>query len=78
MIKPSKYLDMDSCVLNISTKILETLVKKNTIEYKKLYNKVCNSQTEFFKNNYIYALNFLFLLGKIEYDKERDKVRLIQ
>ena len=34
MIKPNKFLDLDSCIINISGEITKILLQRNSIKYR--------------------------------------------
>ncbi len=72
MIKPTKYLNLDYSLINISAILINEFKSQNVISYDDLlqltYNKIGNQSNEITP----YALNFLFLLGKIEYHHSID------
>lgn len=72
MIKPDRYLNPDWSVLNISGFMLKRLSAKYAIEYDRLLESIQNELGDEARENFPYALNFLFLLGKIEYIKSKD------
>lgn len=72
MIQPDRYTNPDFSVINISSVILEKLIKENRISYDRLLNEVICKVGDEAKENYPYALNFLFLLGKINYNSQND------
>lgn len=72
MIQPDRYTNPDFSVINISSVILEKLIKENRISYDRLLNEVIDKVGDEAKENYPYALNFLFLLGKINYNSQND------
>ena len=72
MIQPDRYTNPDFSVINISSVILEKLIKENRISYDKLLKEVIYKVGDEAKENYPYALNFLFLLGKINYISQND------
>jgi hypothetical protein len=72
MIKPNRHTNPDYSVINISAYILKLLRAHSTIEYDKLLGKVINELGDKAKENYPYALNFLFLLNKIKYQELTD------
>lgn len=80
MITPEIFLNLDNSVLNFSSLILEIYSKKEIkiIKYNELYLELKNS---FNGGNvdlmYILTLDFLFLLGKLEYREEKDELELI-
>lgn len=75
MIKPDRHTNPDTSVLNISAFILGRLNSFYDISYDKLMAEVIGNVGEGAKENYPYALNFLYLLGKIQYIKATDSFR---
>ncbi|PDS27036.1 ABC-three component system middle component 8 [Flavobacterium branchiophilum] len=72
MIKPNRHTNPDYSVINISALIIKILKSQYSIEYEKLLGKVTNELGEKAKENYPYALNFLYLLDKIKYHEQTD------
>ena len=75
MIKPDRHINPDTSVLNIGAFILKRLNAFYDISYDNLLKEVTNNIGEEAKENYPYAINFLFLLGKIEYIENTDSFR---
>ena len=67
MIRPDRHTNLDFSVMNISAYILKELNAFYDIRYDTLLEKVVDALGEQAKENYPYALNFLFLVGKIKY-----------
>lgn len=80
MIKPHKYMDLKLSVVNISSLIIKELRKQRdySLDYHKLYIKLCDCLDEEINELFLESLCFLYLLGVIEYNKEKDSVELIQ
>lgn len=72
MIQPDRYTNPDFSVINISSVILEKLIKEKKISYDRLLKEIIQRIGDEAKENYPYALNFLFLLGKINYNTQND------
>jgi hypothetical protein len=72
MIKPDRHTNPNYSVINISAFILKQLKAQYTIEYDKLLDKVIKGLGDQSKENYPYALNFLFLLGRLTYKESTD------
>ena len=72
MIKPDRHTNPDYSVINISAFILKQIKAQNSIGYDKLLEKVMKGLGEKCKENYPYSLNFLFLLGKLDYREQTD------
>ena len=64
MIKPDRHTNPDTSVINIGAFILKQLNSFYDITYDNLMKKVVEDLGENSKENYPYAINFLFLLGK--------------
>lgn len=72
MIKPDRHTNPDYSVINISAFILRQLKSQYNVSYDKLLEKVIKNMGEQAKENYPYALNFLYLLGKVNYKTTTD------
>lgn len=75
MIKPDRHTNPDTSVINIGAFILKQLNSFYDISYDDLMKKVITNIGEEAKENYPYALNFLYLLGKIEYNEQTDSFK---
>lgn len=75
MIRPDRHTNLDYSVINISSFILKELNAYYDISYDALMEKVISTLGEKSQENYPYALNFLFLLGKIEYQQSTDSFK---
>lgn len=77
MIRASKHIDLDKSVLRISAEILKKLMKYRIMGFDdlqtKIYNKFNNDCDIVFNS----SLNFLYLLGCIEYHSNTDKIEFI-
>ncbi|QZY56666.1 ABC-three component system middle component 8 [Crassaminicella profunda] len=78
MIKPHKFLNLDNCVINISSMIIEQLQINGIMTYNELYEAIYRVNGENMKYIFMPAISFLFLLGKINYYKESDTLELIE
>lgn len=72
MIKPDRHTNPDYSVINISAYVLRQLNAQYSISYDHLLEKVVKGMGEKAKENYPYALNFLYLLGKVNYKEATD------
>lgn len=68
MITPDKYFDLKNSVINVSATIIKALQKINVLTYDELEMEIHKTLGEDSRNIFPYALNFLFLLNKIEYN----------
>ncbi len=76
MIRLDKHTNLDYSVINISAFLINRLGYKGATKYDELLNDVLNEVGERASTNYPYALNFLFLLGKIKYEEQTDTFEL--
>lgn len=76
MIRPDRHTNPDYSVINISAFILKQLNAFYAVSYDSLLKKVIDHLGEESRENYPYALNFLFLLGKLNYQQESDSFTL--
>lgn len=75
MIKPDRHTNPKYSILNISTVILSELNVFYAIQYDNLLNKIIAVLGDEARVNFPYALNFLFLLGKLNYEQKTDSFR---
>lgn len=77
MIKPSKHDHPDKTVIYTSFIMLKELRKKRVVSYSDLFQLIKTKVTsgEFL---FISSLNFLFLLGLIEYKAKTDSIEYIE
>lgn len=75
MIRPDRHTNLDYSVVNISSFILRQLNSYYSITYDNLLEKVTTTLGSEAKENYPYAINFLYLLGKINYNTESDSFK---
>ena len=68
MITPDKYFDLKNSVVNVSALVIRALQKINILTYDELEAEVSKSLGQDSGKILPYALNFLFLLNKIEYN----------
>ena len=74
MITPHKYLDLNLSVLNLGGFVLTTLKSEGAMKYNELLERSILMRGKNAKDVFIPTLSFLYLLGKIEYNKEIDTI----
>lgn len=77
MLRPHKYLDVNSCVVRVGSLILREMMDNKIIGYKELYDRIYSKVGENVKYTFLPSLNFIYLLGKIKYYSESDMLELI-
>lgn len=78
MLTPTKYMDLDLSVLRISSLIVKLLKKNRVIEYSELLNFLSDKAGEDVKHVFIPALDFLYLIGKVEYHLTSDSLEFLK
>lgn len=77
MIRPTKYTNVDLSVIGLSAEILEILKKDYAQKYNQILGKIIDRKGKEAKSNFLLALSFLFLLGKIKYYPKSDVIELL-
>lgn len=77
MLKPTKFLDLNNCIINIASEIIKVLIIEKKVSYIWMYNTLKEKYSNNFDYYFLPALDFLFLLGKIKYSPETDCLELI-
>lgn len=75
MIKPDRYTDPRISIINISALILSELNEFYSIQYDNLLRQITLSLGDEARTNFPYALNLLYLLGKLKYDQQTDSFK---
>lgn len=78
MIAPHKYLDLNLSILNLGGLILNLMKDEGAVKYDELLEKAILARGASVKEVFIPTLSFLYILGKIEYQKEIDTIELIK
>lgn len=74
MIRPTKYMDLKYNVISIAAEVLAELQRTHIVSLEELDLIVQARIDEKARINFIPALNFLFLTGCLDYDKDNDAV----
>ena len=74
MIRPTKYMDLKYNVISIAAEVLAELQRTHIVSLEELDLLVQSRIGEKARINFISALNFLFLIGSLDYDKDNDVV----
>lgn len=78
MIRPNKYTKLDACTIRVSAVLVKQLREKQICSFNELHEFVARGLSDDALVEFIPALNFLFLLGKIKYYPSKDMVEFIQ
>jgi hypothetical protein len=77
MLRPTKYLDLKTCVLRLASLILSELSAPRALPLPELEARALNEAGDAARSNVVPALNMLFLLGRIDYDDDADEIMLL-
>jgi len=77
MIQPTKYLELDSCVLQVSHVMLSELSRVRALPLRDIENVIEVSAPRAARSNLELALTFLYGVGVIDYDPDSDALFLI-
>jgi hypothetical protein len=72
MLTPRKHLNLDVSVLRVSSIMLRELSKRGVLEFERLRLIVQRRVGADGDEQFLPALNFLFLLGKVAYHVKND------
>jgi len=72
MLTPRKHLDLNTSLLRIASIMLKELHKRGVIEMMTLKQRVIRRVGNNGELMFLPALNFLYLLGKVEYHAQND------
>jgi len=72
MLAPRKHLNLDVSVIRIVAIMLRELSKRSVIEMERLRSIVVKRVGADGEISFLPALNFLFLVGKVEYHLQND------
>lgn len=77
MLRPTKYLDLKTCVLRLAALMLMELSASRALALPDLEARVLSEAGDAARLNLVSALNLLFLLGRIDYDDGADAIVLL-
>lgn len=78
MIAPHKYLDLNLSLLNLGGVILTIIRVDGAVKYDELLEKLILIRGKSAKEVFIPTLSFLYILGKIEYQKDIDTIEFVK
>ena len=78
MIRPTKHMNLDLCVLNIAAGIIETLQASHVMRYDEVLARLQASLSDLVRFDFIPAVDLLYSLGIIDYSAETDSILLIR
>lgn len=77
MITPDKYMNIDLSTLNVGGCIIRALLHSPMQKYEDLQGKVLLELGDAAKPEFLNALSFLYVMGKINYRSSADVIELV-
>jgi hypothetical protein len=74
MLTPRKHLNLDVSVLRIAALMLRELDKRGVVEFERMRGLIVRRAGADAEMAFLPALNFLFLLGRIDYHLKNDTI----
>lgn len=78
MITPEKHLDLNLCVLRAGAELLGYLRRERVASVTKLRDRLTRSMGPDADVNFLACINFLFLVGRIEYHPQADRIEYLE
>lgn len=77
MIKPTRYMNLNLSLIRVSSEIIELLIKSPIMKFDEILaslEQIIGNEVRFV---FIPAIDFLYLLGIIDYHEELDVFELV-
>ena len=78
MLKPTKYLNLELSVISVSAEILKILRTNQLMKYDEVLSYLCETICDDVRYVFLPSINFLFLLGKLDYHVISDSLEYIE
>lgn len=72
MIRPTRHLDLNTCVLSVATRVADRLRSDGAVKYDLLLDSIQDEFGASAKFQMPLAVSVLYLLGTVEYDDKTD------
>ena len=77
MLKPTKYLSPNVCVLRAASELVKFLSKSKITKYEEALNYLLELLGEDVRHVFVPSLSFLYLIGKVEYHPLSDSLEFL-
>jgi hypothetical protein len=78
MITPEKHLDLNLCVIRAGAELLSFLHRERVASVARLRDRLVRSMGPDANVIFQASINFLFLVGRIEYHPEADRIEYLE
>lgn len=78
MLKPTKYLNLELSVINVSAEILKVLRANQSMKYDEVLSYLCEIICDDVRYVFLPSISFLFLLEKLDYHVMSDSLEYIE
>jgi hypothetical protein len=72
MIRPTRHLDLDTCVLNVATRVARRLREHGPTKHGLLIDLIQDELGPAAKFQFPLAVSLLYLLGMLDYNEDGD------
>lgn len=76
MLAPHRLMDLNYCLINVTSIIIECLLQRSESSLDSLFAFAKQHQNKINELDITQAVSFLFLTGKIEYCSDGDLIKL--
>mgnify|MGYP001605077382 CR=1 FL=1 len=77
MITPTKYMDLDLSIVRVASLIIKMFEQSKILEYREVLDYLIGKAGDDVKHVFVPALDFLYLLGIVEYHLHTDSIEFI-
>lgn len=74
MLKPHRFMNLDYSLINVISLVVECLIDRGSYPLHKILDYTKADCIDINEQDVMLAVSFLYLLGKVNYDKESDLV----
>ncbi len=76
MLKPNKYTDVNLSIVGLGAHLLRALKTNPHQRYEALLEKIVSTESPSAKENFLFSLSFLYILGIVKYYPDQDIIEL--
>ena len=77
MLEPEKYMDLDKCILSITSLIIRYMIKTKIAKLNDVLSHVEEELNDSISERFLTALTILYAFNKIEYLEHNDNLSLV-
>ena len=77
MLEPEKYMDLDKCILSITSIIIKYMIKNKVVKLNDALSHVEEKINDSINEKFLTALTILYAFNKVEYLAHNDSLSLV-